>query len=171
MSVAFSDCLPALFKWGRFYASNRHDVFELVSAVWLKGNVQKLDDIKRVSLKVKREMMDYLRKEDGPRRKCNSTFVEHFVSYEEGLVHSNDAQYEHVDVVDLVCHLMKESDLSLREQDVLELVFWKSMTVPEVAVFSGHSVEWCCLILNSALAKVKQAFVKSDLYESDVCYG
>lgn len=59
--LTFEQVQPALHKWARYFSNDLFDHWELVSEVWLMGNVQKLPHLRLASNRIKFDMIDYMR--------------------------------------------------------------------------------------------------------------
>lgn len=161
----FSDVAPALYKWSRYYENRscgRHDMWEILSSVWLKGTIQKCDDIRKVSGKTRYEVISYLINADKRRRIHKVVFH----NLESDDYFTAKEKPDMVEVRDMVTHLIKSSNLSYREYEIMHMYFWDNMTLSDVSKTTGHSIEFCSVILKKTLAKMKDAceFVESDCY-------
>lgn len=160
---SYSDLAPALHKWGRYYENRRHDLWELVAEVWLKGNVQKLDDIRKVSQRVRYDMIDYMRSYD----KRKSVYRMEQEEIEDLTIFEVEACADMVEIQDTVRFLLQNSKLNYREIEVLEQYFWGSRTLRQISEITGHSIEFCNGVLRSALKKLMITAEKAKFFESD----
>lgn len=62
------ELIPILISAASKLVSYKHDLWELVSEIWIKGNVQKLDEPSHVFRRAVFDAIDYLRTQDGRAR-------------------------------------------------------------------------------------------------------
>lgn len=59
--LSYKDVQAALHKWAYRFENDQFEHWDLISAVWVKGDVQQLNDIKLASNRIKWDMIDYMR--------------------------------------------------------------------------------------------------------------
>lgn len=59
----FEQLRPSLLKWGGFYSSKYHDMWDLVGEAWCDKRVRDLENIKIASIAVRRSLIDFFKKD------------------------------------------------------------------------------------------------------------
>ena len=152
---SYDELAPFLHKWANYYANEKYDKWDLIMIVWLKGNLQKLDTIKKASLRVRYDILDFLRSEEGANRKVKCRFVSlgDFIGFEKP---ANYDELERIETRDYVWNLLRKAQLTFCEQEVLFMYYWKNMHLTQIATIVGHSHEWCRKHIISAIHKLRE---------------
>ena len=70
-TIKFEQVEPAFHKWAGIFENNQFEHWELINSAWLEGKVRFLphSKIKFASARIKYDMIDYMRRRDGCRRR------------------------------------------------------------------------------------------------------
>lgn len=135
--ITFEQVTPHLHKWARHFCNKHFDYWELINSVWVYGKVRFLPQskIKYVSARVKYDMIDYMRRVSGYRRKSffhnesDLSSVENDNDFWNTLRVEDDNNIEQKDFVGfLICH----SSLSRKEKLIMKLIYQENYTQEEV---------------------------------------
>ena len=168
MPLTYEQLAPSLYKWGRILSVKfpRFQAHELINAVWLKGDIQNVKNIRFASKRAKCDMIDYMRDETGYRRK----FRLHITSLEARLdgdefnntefnltevIHDTRSTpgYERIDQKDLFEKLCK--GLSRQETLIIKLVYIEGLNQRETSIASGLTQSHISLKLKNLLPRIR----------------
>jgi len=65
MALTYEQLEPIFKRVLRKYCNNKYEMHELINAVWVKGRVQKLEDIRLAKNCIDKSAIDYMRVRDG----------------------------------------------------------------------------------------------------------
>jgi RNA polymerase sigma factor (sigma-70 family) len=132
---------------------NKCEIDELVNEVWIKGNIQKLDNIKYVSRRAYFDMIDYMRKKEGRdfmrggvythrSKEINNMhgvdsgsgpnnshdFNDDFFNAVEDTKEKNEIDVDNKDLVEYIFSCISEKD-----SNVLRKYYFEELTLKEIA--------------------------------------
>jgi len=84
--LTYKQLKPILYRAAWIFANYKYEVDELINAVWLMGDVQKLPDIRLAYHRIRYDMINYIRTQEGRKKRSHSLKPSHkyrtnFVSY------------------------------------------------------------------------------------------
>ena len=159
MSLTYSELLPFLKKWARIFSNEKYEKYELINGVWLRGKVQRVDSIKKASFKVKCEMLDYIRLEEGSRKHIRKFFRTNTLGVKEEfdllrVAEQINEEERLIDNRDELAFLIKEAQLDFQEQYLLKLFYWENKTLNQIGSITGFSAAWIGELLNRSVYKL-----------------
>lgn len=166
--LTFEQLKPALHKWAIHFQSNKYDRWELINAVWEMGNVQKLP-VTLASMRIKFDMIDYMRGEENFRRRqrddARGVFVPKYISAQTligdecELLELLEAPNKlgDVDTDDYFGWLVK--GFSCQEKLAIKLRFIKNLSIAEIGRAIGLSDARIFQILINLLKRIRVRLV------------
>lgn len=159
MPFAYSDLLPCMMKWARFFSNEKYELYELINVVWLKGRLQRVDNIKKASFIAKCDMLDYIRLQEGSRKHIRKFFYTNTLGGSEEfdllkVREEIDEEERLSDIRDELAFLIKEAHLDFQEQYMLKLFYWEDQTLEQIAGIMGFSTAWVGELLNKSICKL-----------------
>lgn len=146
---------------------NRYEVDELVNEVWVKGNIQKLDNIKYVATRAYYDMIDYLREVEGRQFMRKGVFYNRpkYVTNMHNIKRKFDPDAEHdffddvaserrTDIETMIDKEQAEYILSClpeREAEILRVYYFGEKNLKEVGKELGITEGSVCKIRKRAL--------------------
>lgn len=97
--LTYEELKPILIHMARRFANYKYEVNELINAVWLIGEVQKLPDIRLAYKRIHYDIIEYMRTQEGRKRqatgKSDRKYRTNFKSYSRQTeLEDNDNTYE-----------------------------------------------------------------------------
>jgi len=151
---------------------NKYEADELVNEVWLKGGIQKLDNIKFLAARAYWDMIDYIRSVEGRHRMIKGVFFDmpkhitnfHNIKKRFGTEVENDffnnretkeQNYcDSVDDKDEIDHLLQY--LSDKKQTILKKYFLEGMSLVDIGALFGVKGPIICSHKRKALEKIRE---------------
>jgi len=182
----FEELKPYLYKWAihffKFY-KDRFEINELINEVWVKGNAQKMSTLQLAGNRIKYDMLDYIRRENGRKRivkgefKKRPIFLTNIRSYldtdketsffdKQNIYFKGFVELENKEEID---HLL--NFLSIYEQQFIYYYYYKNMTIAEIGKKINLSSGHVCQIISKIKTILKQCsidgFRSSEFLKSD----
>lgn len=176
--LTFEQLKPALYKWAALYQNHRFDFWELVSVVWLHGEVRRLKDIRLASVCARRDMIDYMRTECGHRVRqrwekwgkhfpaeipittCSDPDADHTVLEQIPLKTDSAKKLEQADIVNF---LIDNFGHTRREKLILRLRFREDFTQREIAKVVGVTPGYVSTILDQLISRLRAIVTKEQV--------
>lgn len=122
-ALTFEQVLPHMHKWAAYFRNRRFDHWELINSAWLHGRVRFLPQskIKFASMRIKGDMIDYMRKETKHRkRKLKQKNGQPFAKIRNFTSIFGDEE----DVAGLFSHALstKNNQFNIEQKDFVEFV-------------------------------------------------
>lgn len=167
--LSFKEIEPALHKWAFYYQNRWFDHWELINAVWSKGDVQVLPHINLASNRIRWDMIEYMRGIHGGRVPRRQEFLRKTVSiYDEigdnfELVEFIACKSYNTEVDDLFPWVLRGLDNT--ERMIIKLRYYEDFTLADIARVIGLTESAISLKLKSLLKRIKSK-LKNTIYES-----
>lgn len=177
MPLVFEQVESLLHHHANKLQNNRHDHWELINAVWAKGKVQQLDNIRFASNRIRQDMIDYLRVEDGRKGSYKYRGKAKTKSIDSGAVQGNgngkvpqlknllvDSYNgeQSVDDRDELEALLATARLSEKDKLILKLRFQKGLTQKEIGKALGYGAANISIRLRRLFDKLRRAAARTN---------
>lgn len=157
MSLSYQQLKPILYRIAPRFANYKYEINELVNAVWLMGNVQKLENIKFAAHRIRYDIIDYIRSQEGrkgrPKLSVCSLNARLPNSTDDGKPNTlerylgrDDPSLFTVDFDDNVDRLVRQSCNNRQERLVLKLKL-AGFTLREIGKIVGITESSICYIM------------------------
>lgn len=169
--LTFEQLKLSLHKWAHHFENEKYEHWELINAVWEMGRVQKLH-INLASMRIKFDMIEYMRKEENFKRRkkdeANGVFVPKTASlnfliaedveFIETIEGYRDTYKFHTE--DYFDWIIKGFDR--REKLVIKLYFIGGFTLAEIGKVVGVTDSRIYQVLINSLKRIRVRLVASD---------
>lgn len=179
--LVFEQLESALHKWAHCFQCNNFEYWELINAVWAKGNVQKLKHIALASARIKYDMIDYMRDVTSQKTKVRgrvpgrfypdtfslSSIVNEGDSKNQQLQDILKAKKDHCkfDTKDLFDTLLK--GLSRTSKLIIFLRYECDLTLEEIAKTIGVTDSYICLKIPDLLKLIGRRLIKMGIVKRE----
>lgn len=166
--LTFKELEIVLHKWAHYFSNREFEHWELINAVWLKGDVQKLKSIKLASARVRFDMIDYMRSKNNYRVKRRYDAAGKFfpqvipISTSDDKVNVLDTfesrqDYSKVETDDLFDKLL--IGLLPVEKLIIHLRYKCDFTLKEIAKVIGFEASRCSQIHTNTIRILKRRLI------------
>jgi len=155
MSLSYEKIANHLHKWANKFETPQLEKWELISEVWLKGRVQKVENPHFISRRVYCDMVDVLR--DFFQTRTNRKL--HFISNDESVIDNG--------LLDNGLELIDQSDnfefftrnLNPCQKAIVYKQFWEDKTQREIAKELNTTQANISRVLQTALKKMRKVLI------------
>ena len=171
--LAFEQIETHLHKWARHFSNNQFDHWELINAVWAKGGVQKLPNVKLASARIRYDMLDYIRVMAQTRVRARDENYPKAVNFSSlaGMAEDDNHDNKQMDSIGSIEDSQKLDtkdyfDWALRgltreEKLVIILRYQCDYTVEEIGKVVGVTPSMISIICKSVLKRIKAKLVRA----------
>lgn len=174
---SFEELCPALYKWAHYFenrSDGKYEFWELINSVWLRGEIQHLQNIKYVSKKVYHNMVDYIRECESRRGYAKHIALGNMRSLEYPIKSSKSADevflrdviLDRENILNKICAkdvwnlVFNNGLLSERKKAILRLMFEEDLTMREVGEKLGISQSRVSQLMKDVMPKLRAALTR-----------
>ncbi len=172
MSFSYERLKPSLYKWANYFevrSGHKYEFWELINAVWVRGNIQKIKNIKYVSRKVYQDMVDYMRLQGGRTGCCKNNKLADTLSIEyfygedlfiKDILESEENFINEVLAREIWKYVFDSDLLNEREKMIMEMTY-KGTTAVKIGKILGITGEYVAQIRKKTLLKLRKKLNRS----------
>ena len=127
MSLTFEQLAPIFHICAARYQNNKYDHWELIDAVWAKGEVQNLDDIRLTRKAIEYDIIDYIREREGRPARARLT------SLDDAPDIQSEERVRDIDNKDELECVYKSAGLDNKERQIINWYHIEGFTQQEIA--------------------------------------
>ena len=161
MSFTFEDVEGVMSSVASKYVRvfPRFEKDELIAEAWIRG-VKDLDNVKFVKQRTIYGIVDYIRSENGTRRKNNVPIKNNAEDELPELCLSGEDFFTNIDNVEYVNHLMETADLNDMEGVVLYMSFFLGMTNENICTVMEITLKELFEYLKEGRDKMRKIYLR-----------
>lgn len=184
-TITFKDVEKAYHKWAWHFQNNKFEHWELINGAWLCGKIRNWpkSDIKKASMRIKNDMIDYMRSVTDYRicrkrekrglsfssERCFTSIMKNIKGEDEDNIPviANgfvlDKNVEKMELRDFVNFVIKSIYMTKAERLLLKLMYIGGYSQKEAAKICGYHEARSSQLHSSLMLRLRARFNNSDL--------